>query len=96
MGVRLYPIAKEGVELKKICDVIGVDDLEGFDLFGFGKFSSIDCQRDEEGYLTPCGEIKDLKVVIDLAVHNLGFKVDLSVGLIKLVNEGLIDGVCWC
>ncbi len=96
MGVRLYPIAKEGVELNKICDAIGVSDVEGFDLFGFGKFKSLNCQRDDDGYVSPCGEIRDLDVVVDLAVENMDFKADLTFGLIRLVKGGLIDGVYWC
>ena len=74
------------------------DDINAYQSFilnGFGKFRSIPCQLDEDGYLSYCGDITDLKLVNDLAMANMGDKWEITLGLSALVKSDLIDGVYW-
>jgi hypothetical protein len=118
MGIRLYPILKEGVTLNRVIGVTdsdyqlylqlnalyesgaidsdkyygllytasfeGVNEVNGFTLFGWGKFACLDCMKDDDGYVKDCGTLHDMAKVSTLFNMN-GIDCDLS----------LIDGVYW-
>jgi hypothetical protein len=73
-----------------------INSYSSFVLFGLGKFNGIPSQLDEDGYLSYCGDITDLKLVNELAMANVGHKLGVTMGLISLVDSNLIDGVYWC
>lgn len=62
----------------------GVNEVNGFDLFGWGKFEPIACMRGDDGYVSYCGELDDMEKVADLIWLN-SIQVDLD----------LIRGVYW-
>jgi len=99
MGIRLYPIISEDSNLQEVCDAIGVEDVNGFDLFGWGKFNPIKEQRTPCGkYIEDCGELRNTDKVLELGLENQRDEafLDVFTNLRDLLAKGLIDGVYWC
>lgn len=62
----------------------GVNEVNGFDLFGWGKFECLECMKGADGFVEYCGELTDMaKVQILFNMNNI--ECDLS----------LIKGVYW-
>lgn len=121
MGIRLYPIMKEGhheaeiiggseadvqllneLEAQRTKGAISMDGffetlwenpkyegaryINSFMLNGWGKFYPLPEQRGEDGYLTYCGDLKDMeRVELLFAINGIDFDE----------VKHLIDGVCW-
>jgi hypothetical protein len=62
----------------------GVNELNGFDLFGWGKFECLESMRGEDGYVEYTGSLKDMSDIAVLFMIN-GISCDMS----------LIKGVYW-